>query len=143
MFFQECCETALSKVGAVVWYGGAVRWCGTVVRYGGAVVLRYGTVVRWYGTVVPHGGTMERYVVGYEVRYDGAVALSTVQCMWARWFWCCSKYIIWCCGELEVGHGGLVRQRSNDCEAVGCGGCGGFGHGGWIMLDHCNSTNID
>ena len=56
-----------------------VRWCGTVVRYRGAVrwcgCLRYGTVVRWYGTVVPYGGTMERYVVGYEVRYDGAVAL--------------------------------------------------------------------
>ena len=25
---------------------------------------------------------------------------------------------------------------------VGVGAVVGFGHGGWIMLDHCNSTNI-
>ena len=49
---------------------------------------------------------------------------------------------VWWCGELQVGHGGLVRRRSNAslraCQA-GVGAVVGFGHGGWVMLDHCSN----
>ena len=88
-----------------------VRYGGTVQGYGGPVRVCGGTVVWW------NGGTVVRFMV---VRYHGGTVYGGT---------------VWWCGGLEVGHGGLVRQRSNvslgACQA-GVGTVVGFGRGDWI-----------